>query len=122
MEKEATDITDWASAIIRENWFLYRTLAIGNWHSHYRARHEAWTKSKIGNVEIYTDKRALTVSSLTVNGFRESQSGGRHERLQQMVNREYVFGESKYERVLNERASSGEGNKIHYGGHVSRTC
>ena len=34
-----------------------------------------------------------------------------------MVNREYVFGESKHERVLNERASSGAGTKIHHAGN-----
>ena len=118
VEKEATDITDWASAIIREIGSYTELSPSGTGIHIIGLGTKPGPKSKIGNVEIYTDKRALTVTSLTVNGFENLNQVDVTNVYNKMVNREYVFGESKYERVLNERASSGEGNKIHYAGHV----
>ena len=116
VEKEATDITDWASAIIREIGSYTELSPSGTGIHIIGLGTKPGPKSKIGNAEIYTDKRALTVTSLTVNGFENLNQVDVTNVYNKMVNREYVFGESKYERVLNERASSGEGNKIHYAG------
>ena len=56
-------------------------------------------KSKIGCVEIYTDKRALTVTSCPIEGYETLNQVDITNVYSRMVNRKYVFGESKYERV-----------------------
>jgi len=74
-------------------------------------------KSKMGSVEIYTDKRAITVSGWvipTTSGELCAIDVGKT--YNKMVNREYVFGESKHERAANERASSGYASQIHHQG------
>jgi hypothetical protein len=74
------------------------------------------SKSKIGSVEIYTDKRALTVTGCPIEGYENLNQVDVASVYDKMVSRAYTFGASKHERVLNERASTGEGSKIHHEG------
>jgi hypothetical protein len=118
LEKEATDITDWASAIIREIGSYAELSPSGTGIHIIGLGTKPGNKSKIGNVEIYTDKRALTFTNVPVNGYETLKNVDVTSVYNKMVSRAYVFGETKHERVLNERASSGEGNRIHHAGHM----
>ena len=108
------EITPWASAIVREIGSYAELSPSGTGIHIIGLGTKPGNKSKIGNVEIYTDKRALTFTSCPIEGYENLNQVDVTSVYNKMVSRAYVFGESKHERVLNERASSGEGSKIHH--------
>jgi hypothetical protein len=118
VKMEIKDIAPWASQIIREIGSYTELSPSGSGIHIIGLGTKPGNKSKIGSVEIYTDKRALTVTSCPIEGYEALKQVDVTSVYNKMVSRAYAFGESKHERVLNERASSGEGNRIHHAGHM----
>ena len=117
VKMEVKDIAPWASGIVREVGSYAELSPSGTGIHIIGLGSKPGNKSKIGSVEIYADKRALTVTSCPIEGYENLNQVDVTSVYDKMVNREYVFGESKHERVLNERASSGAGTKIHHAGN-----
>jgi hypothetical protein len=118
VDLESGDIDGWAGNIIQDAGMKsYQELSPSGTGIHIIGLGtKPGIKSKIGSVEIYTDKRALTVSAYPIPTSGELCAIDVTNTYNKMVNREYVFGETAHERVQNERASSGYGNKIHHAG------